>query len=410
MNNVGHQNGYVIDKNGLWVPNTYAQNSAILNTYDNYMGYFQENGLSQRGYNFGHAIYRDQDTLVPRFPKKGGGWDDLVMGHIADGNIANVGVATVIMPQITGMLRQHLTKAKTATIELTGKKTPVKTARDAIARFNDSPMGVTDAIQKMVYGLHTYNRGTPIASVPITMDFSLWKENGLNVIPIGDESKTKKYRLEVDWQKHGTAVPYLPSVFDLEPTGNAQYPYWYRVQRGKDDYVWVLLHQTYILPVILSYSQMGGIGTSTLWNLLGILAEHILIVDRRLELAMNAPGDGIIGISGIQQGANFIKTQIEKTAEDNKKMGNVLTKGTTIITSPLNDIKMVHMSLRQDNGISFQEWREYCEDVIAHAFGDPLSALVIRGGVGYGAQAGTAADQSSDSGVGALLHCARTDL
>lgn len=399
-----------VDSNGLWVPNTYVNNTQ-LSQIIHQQSWLHQAPLNQTGYNFGHALHRDEHTLVTRFPRKGSGLDDYASAMIVDGNISNVGVSPVISSQVNIMLGNHLIKAMTATIELTGKKTPVGRARDAIARFNDSPLGVTDAIQQMIYGLHTFNRGQPIATVPITMDFSKWEEHGLNAIPFPNEGeKPKKYHLEVDWSKVGTPIPFLPSPFDLEPTGNKEYPYWYRVQRGRNDYAWVLLHQSHILPVILRRSLMPGIGTSTLWNLLGVLAEEILIVDRRLEATLNAPGDGIIGISGIMQGADYIKNKVEGTTEDAKAMGNIMYKGTTFITTPMSDIKIVKMSLRQDDGVPFEERRAYVEDVIAAAFGDPLSALVIRGGVGYGAQSGTAADATSDSGVGALLHYIGTML
>lgn len=400
--------GNFVKVGDIYVPNSYV-NSAHLS----YIGdsWFDQNPLNTRGFNFGYALHRDESTLIPRFPRKGSGVDDFASAQIVDGNVANVGVSPVIHPQISSMLGSHLIKALTATIELTGKKTPSRKARDAIARFNDSPLGVTDAIQHLVYGLHVYNRGAPIATIPIHMPFDKWQDYGLTAIPLDrDRDTPKKYRLDVDWATIGTVIPYLPSVFDLEPTGNTQYPYWLRVERDRNDYVWVLLHQSHIKPLVLRKSSKPGIGTSTVWTLLGLLAKHILVEDYRLEKTLNAAGDGIVGISGIQQTADTIKKKIEGTAEDSKKMGNILSKGTTFITSPMNDIKIVYMSLRQDDGVPFDQWRMYMEDVITHAFGDPLSALVTRGGVGFGSQAETTADQSSDSGVGALLHFVATAL
>lgn len=398
------QSGRFIDTGtGLIVPETYQR--ARLAHLASLFG----NGIKPEGFNQGVSLERDHDTYAVRFPAKGSGADDKISEAIVDGRVQNIGVSPVVAPQISAMVRRMQAQAVTATVDITGRKTPFGKARDAISRFNDSPLGVMDALETLTYRLCTYNRGAPIATVPITYAWEEWEANGLIVNPILTENQKEedasRYWLAVDWSTFGTPVPYLPHPLDLEPTGNTEYPYWYRVRRqGKGD-AWVLLHHSQIIEILPGKSAQAGIGTSAVWMCLGYLAEQFLIIEERAEKLLYTLTDGILLLGGVEGlTGDKIEEQIKANRAETLERGMNVAKGSTIITSPLNQVSVAQVTFRQPPGVEFKEWREYSEDVIAFCFGEPLSSMVVRGGVGFGAQADMAAENTAESGVNALLH------
>lgn len=404
------QDGRFVDSaTGLIVPRTYPQHLAAAEVVT-----ALDSSITGRGFSQGLELKRDSETLAVRWPLKGSGLDDIVNQAIVNGTVANVGVSPVVAPQISGMVRRQQNQAATASIDLTGRTYSVKQARDALSRFNDSPLGVTQALERIVYNLCTYNRGAPIATVPIPYAVDQWAQYGLRLVEIQAGSRKAKRRravesdwfyLEVDWAKHGQPVPFLPSVYDLEPTGIQNWPYWYRVKLD-DRYVWVLLHHTHIIEFTPGTTSKPGIGTSPVWMCLGYLAEQILITEERSEKMLYSMTDGIILLGGVEGlSGDQIKDNIVRARMESINRGFVAAKGSTILVSPnANAVNAVSVSFRQPSGIEFEQWRQYIEDIIAFSFGETLSALVVRGGVGYGAQSDTAADNSAESGVGAILN------
>lgn len=396
---------FVDSGSGLLIPRGYTGPRVELNTVLAALG----NGLTGRGFSQGTMLERDPATLAVRWPAKGSGYDDFVSQSIVDGTVANVGLSPVVAPQISAVVRRQQNQAATASIDLTGRSTPVKVARDAIARFNDSPMGATQALERIVYGICTYNRGAPIATVPIIHSFETWEANGLNIRPLplsGEtESTTSHFYLEVDWAKHGTPVPYLPSIYDLEPSGIQAWPYWYRVKVDNRP-VWVLLHHTHIIEFTPGVTGMPGIGTSPVWMCLGRLAEDILVIEERVEKALYTMTDGIIMLAGVEgTSGEQIEKRIKEARAEAETRGFVAAKPPVILTSPLAEkVGIARVNFREPNGVDFKAWREYNEDVIAQCFDIALSEIVTRGGVGYGAQAETVADNAAESGVGSILY------
>lgn len=382
---------------GLIVPQTYAGHSTLR---PGTMTSLESKLNLEVGFNHGEKLRRDADTLVVKWAAKGSGLDDIANAAIVEGRIANVGVAPVIAPQISAMVRRQQDQAATASVEIMGRATPVNKARDAISRFNDSPLGINDALKTIVYNMRTFNRGCPIATVPITYDMTVWESYGMEAVPI-DGADDNHFYLTVDWSRMGTPIPYIPNPLNLEATGNTDWPYWYLAMcDGKPS--WVLLHSSQIMPLLPGKTTRPGIGTSSVWICLGYLAESILVVDERIEKMVNALADGLVIFGGLPYNADFLKDAIQRGAEENRNIGNIIHKGHTLITTP-EQPSLVQVSFRQPNGVTFTEQREYEEDVIAFAFSEPLSAMVTRGGVGYGAQAETTADNSADTGVGSIL-------
>lgn len=396
--------GLIVDpESGLSVPRAY-RSIALTDVLSRVSG-----GVDGRGFSEGNALTRDPDTLAVKWPMKGSGLDEFVSQSIVDGTVANVGVSPVVAPQISAMVARQQKQAVTATIDLTGRAYPVRLARDAIARFNDSPMGVTDALQQIVYSLCTYNRGAPIATVPIVYALDRWEEYGLNIRPLVAENEKEesasRFYLEVDWVKHGTPIPYLPSIYDLEPSGIQEWPYWYRVLKDNRP-VWVLLHQTHILPFTPGKSSKFGIGTSPVWMCLGVLAEQILVIEERSEKLLYTMTDGITLLGGVESASGeTILDAVAASRADAVSRGFVAAKGNTILTSPSADkVSIATVSFRQNPNVPFEGWRQYTEDVITFCFSETLSAMVIRGGVGFGVQSETASENAAETGVGAILY------
>lgn len=365
------------------------------------------NGYSSfqsNGFNYGLALDRDEETLIVCWAEKGSGLDDEINAALVDGEIANAGISPVAFPQITGLLKHQLSQSATAEINMTGRYTPVSKARDALSMADDSPLGITDFITKMTYQLRTYNRGAPVATVPISIPVEYWQSEYMDMVPLGTEKDKEYFYLDVDWAKRKVPIPYLPSVFDLEPTGNNEWPYWYAAQvDGKRK--WVLLHHSHIIPVLPGRSSRNGVGTSSVYTCLGFLGEHILVVDERLERTLAMPTEGIVGISGVEQTSTEIKKKVIEESKQANQAGRVLSRPWTLLTTPADPpITFSVFSFRQPDGVDFEARRQYQEDILALAFEEPLIALVNRGGIGYAASAESSADQASDSGINSVLH------
>lgn len=365
------------------------------------------------GFCYGYKLERT-DELIVVWPEKGGGLDDVLCGALVDGTVANATLSPVVMPQISSLVQRQMHQARASDLTFTGRKTPVNAARSAIARANDSPLGYTQFIEQIVYQLRVFSRGAPISTIPVTYPVANWAENGMMAIPLdgGENQSPNHYYLEVDWAKHGPAVPYLPSVFDLVPSGNAQWPYWIR-KTIDGSAAWVLLHNSQIISVvscataselqsIYGGSRMDGhyypcIGTSPVYLAWSLLAEHILMVDANTEKVINRATDGFIGVSGVSQSPQELKDEIEAEFETD---GIQLMSNYTVLTSE-EEIKFAEFSFR-NNERDFQEWRQYVEDVLTALFGEPLHALVVRGGLSV-QQAETSSDGSADAGVNSIL-------
>lgn len=403
------EGGYVETESGIIVPPGYvaAEGSGSRSLPGNsrladFLDRNGWNGFSNEGFSYGYRLNRDDKTMVIRWAEKGSGIDDMISAAFADGTVANVGITPVPFPQIPGILQRQISQASSSSISVTATEGIALRARSAISRFNDSPVGFTQGIQEIVYRLRTFNRGSPIASIPITYPAEKWESLGIKMVEMSAAKKGQPahYYLEVDWRGK-TPVPYLPNPFDLEPTGNSNWPYWFRTTLdGKS--VWVLLHSSQIIPLIPGVSNRPGLGTSSIYMCLGFLGEHALALDARHEKQINAVTDGFLTISGVSQSAQQIRKNMDEQATTHSRRGNIINKGHTVLTSP-NKIEIGYVSFRREDGVDFEKRRIWEEDVLALCFEVPLVDVVTRGGVGYGTQSNTASELSADVGVTAVL-------
>ena len=366
----------------------------------------------QRGFAQGFLLDREPETRLWLLPGKGTGWDDLAMGKIINGEIANVGSAPVISALASSLVQKKVAQATNAEVTLTGKASPTRKAKAGIARFNDSPIGVTAALQQAVYQLDVYNRGCPVSTIPIIYPAETWEQYGMTLVPLAADGQTESeamhYYIDMDWSRLRYVVPYLPSVFDLEPTGIQEWPYWYRVEIDKK-HRWVLLHNSQIIQLIPGYSGTPGIGTSASWLDTEQLTIYIMVKDAEIESLINAPTSGFIGISGIDQDAADVKDKVEQDQKANKARGQLVSKGFTIFTSD-TPINFKTFSFRDVQGYT-QEAKEAMEDRIVANHRMTLSeAGLSRKGVGYAGQADTNRDMAADSGVGYSLKLFGTAL
>ena len=406
--------GHVIDPNsGLVVPSAMVKSGGANyeDTPDILRGLidrknFYDSGLAAGGFNYGVRFKRDPDTLVVCWPRKGSGIDDRVMAAIADGEVANVGVTPCPFPQIPGIIKRQQAQAQTATIDLQGKETPVRRAKSALSRFDDSPLGASQALCDLVYNLRVYNRGSPIALAPIHYDMNVWGEHGMTAVPILREGQPEDtadmFYLEIDFRQVDP-VPFIPNPLDFVPTGIGHpWPYWYRARMG-NKHKWVLLHSSQVVSLTPGKSSRPMIGTSSLWICLGFAAEEILVIEERTEKKLSNLTNGILGISGVSQDSATIRKELEAQDELLKEQGRFFGSEYTILTSPNNRVTFTMLSLRQNDGVDFDKRRQFHEDVMALAFDEPLAAIVTRGGVGFGVSAPETARQTADTGVNSIL-------
>lgn len=382
-------NGYVTAPSGLIVPPSYNLRSSLSSEAQHHLRNYSY--FCGEGFSFGVRLPRDPDTLVIQWAPKGSGLDDLLMAAIADGEIANVGIAPVIWDQLSALILRRQAQINSASVVVTGRATPATRALNALARMNDSPLGAIAGIQRILYQLDVFNRGAPIATVPITYPTDRWADEGLTLVPLLDTAgkPTGKYYLTVDWRGR-SPIPYLPSVFDLEPTNNQEWPYWYHTLLNGQKR-WVLLHQSQILSLLTAQTNRPGVGTAPVWLCLPVIAENTLVIDERYEKLIDKPTEGIFGISGVTQTADTIRAKIDEPAHT-----------WTLLASP-NDIKFGGWSFRQPDGVDWEQRQRHFEDVLAGAFNEHLSSIVLRTGVGTASASEVAADNVAENGVFAIL-------
>ncbi len=409
--------GTIIDETtGLFLPAHIVRDNAqggmreipaMLKSLLESKGYYDQS-LYTGFYQGGLAMRRDENTLVVHVPMKGTDASELLLSALATGEIENVGVSPVPYPQLPGLLRRQQIQGQTIDISLTGRETPTRSARNAIARFNDSPLGVTQAVSEIVYNLRVYCRGCPIATLPITYNMDVWDQYGMSAVPIvaeGEtEEKAKLFYMQADWAKIKSPVPYIADPLRFRQSGLPTWPYWFLADFGKEQR-WVLLHQSHVIPVVPGNSLRHGslVGTSSVWICLGFLLESILVIEERIEKKISAATNGLLGISGVSQTGDAIAKQISMQQEVRKLENKYFASDYTILASSSNKIGFTFLPLRQQDGVPPKERRELDEDILALAFNEPLTAVVSRGGIGFSTNAPENASQTSDTGVAAIL-------
>ena len=407
--------GYIKDEHtGLILPqNAFTQGATNkrrkvpdkIKKYLESHGYY-DHSLMRGFYHDGYMLQRDDSTLIPYIPSKDTDTSELLLSALASGEVANVGISPVLFPDLLSIIKRQQAQAANSSIDITGRKTPVKAARDAIARFNDSPLGYTAAISEIVYNLRVFNRGCPIAIVPLNYDLSVWSENGMTFIPMPKEGQAESDvdigYLEIDLDRVGTPVPFILDPLRIRLSGLDTWPYWYKIVDGKN-YKWVLLHQSHVIPVTQGNSGHADLlGTSSVWITLGFMSEYTLIVEERVEKRIGQITNGILGISGITQTGEEISDELDAQAELRKNEGKFYGSDFTVLTSPNENVTFSFLSLRQGDVVT-QEEHERMENTLVFAFGESLNSAYTRGGVGYGAASQETGRQSSDTGVGAIL-------
>lgn len=387
---------------GLRSPNVPPQISAIIQR-----GQWGQD-LWEKGLSWGFRVEKDKDTGAVLLPQKGSGMDDLLNAALVDGELANVGISSILSSQISSLLNKQISQASNSDIVVSGRKSPVRKATDAISFYNDSPLGYVGAVRQVIYQMRVFNRGAPHATIPIMYPVDQWGEMGLMPVPMPKANETEEtartFYLEVDWERHGQPIPSMPSVFDLEATGDSEWPFWYSFYpRNDNKRCWILLHWTQIIGCVPAYSLRRGIGSSSAWLCWDFLIDLALERQRRAERLQHEPSNGIVAIGGTDMKADQIGEHIFAERELNKAKGMLVNKGFTIIAGK-EAINIDSLFFREAPA-EFEEFRQWIEDNIAHNFEEALVALVTRGGIGYGVQSDEAQKGSADAGVHSVLTC-----
>lgn len=406
-------NGYIVDsRTGLLIPSTIRKHDGrsiggLIGDRLESLGVNPAFNPGSGYYSFGYHVEREQETLIPRYNAKGSIASELMLAAIADGEIANVGISPIVYSPISSVLQNQIAKSKSATMNIAGRQTPVRTVSRNISRFNDSVLGFAGSMERIIYSYRVYNRGQPIATIPIEYSHDLWENYGMEAIPIVSKQNRgiDQYYLTVDWEKLGrNPIPYLPDPLRCTATGNNSWPYWYRTEvDGKAANV--LLHSSHIIPMTPGESAKDGLGTSALWQCLGFLSDYFLVLEHKTELKLNHLSSGFIGVSGVDVEADAIRAEMELEREEQINEGRVYGSEYVIFASDERDIKFSFLPLRQGDDVQYQARKEDMEDMLAMAFGEPLSAIVMRGGMGLGSRMSeTSADEAADSGVYAIFN------
>lgn len=357
--------------------------------------------LENQTFQPGHIVRRNQDYGFLELPPKGSGLDDLLSTHIADGTVGNVGISPVVCAQLSAVLNRQISQAQTAEVTLNGRKSPVRKARDAIAWYDDSPLGFSRAISKIIYQMRVFNRGAPHATIPLTFRVEDWATYGIEPVVLSEDRKL--YYLTVDWSKMGVPIPFLPDPLDLEPTGDREWPYWFRKKLSANDkgHSWILLHQTQILEMIPGESWQPGIGTCSVYMFWEMLCDLALEKIRRAEKQIHEPTHGLLTVDGVTTSATDLKRSIYKDKIERDSQGRKVDKGLTVITGR-DAIHAAFLNFRESFA-DYVDFKQALEDVLAQVFNESLSSIVTRKGIGYSAQTNASVQGSADAGVTSIL-------
>lgn len=398
------ENGhFVVDKRtGLVVPkavSAYAYGNHPYLTYGT-------DGYTQAGI----VVERESQTGIWKIPGYGTGFDDFMLRTIVRGNVKNVGISPVVDAGLSSLVAKMQAMASTWEILLTGKVTPVNRAADIISMANDSDVGVSDFISMYIGSLLTENRGAFVAFAPFkALAFDQWEASGLRAIPIGKEKKKHQlYFLDMDTAdfRESQGLWTLDGLM-CYPTGNPEWPFWYRVLReGKEPDAWVLIHRDFGAQILYHIGgedqSWPGMGQSPSWRYLNVLSQEILRQENDIESMLNRPPDGIVHGSGLDTSDQL--AEAIKSHQRNREEGKVLYYPGTMFIGSVSENANVRILefTRPPAGYDFETWKVWREDMLALAFGVSSSWVVTRIGTGSLTQSGVTHEIASQTGLAHL--------
>lgn len=394
---------FIVDKkSGLAVPRVSGSE-----TWSYYNTYLTETRGNVMG---GVPLTRDDATGVWQIPGYGTGYDDFLMRTIVRGNVSNIGISPIIDSGLSALVAKMQAMASTWEVLLTGKVTPVTKGAEIISRANDSDVGISDFISKYIGALLTENRGAFVSFAPIrTVAFDNWEEYGMNAVPIDKGTKKGKqryYYLDMSTQsfRENQGVWTLDGLL-CWPTGNPEWPFWYKVPRGGSD-AWVLIHRDFGTQVLYHIGGedtiWAGMGQSPSWRYLNILTQEIMRVENDIEAMLNRPPDGIVHGSGLDT-PDQLSSAVKAHNRDREEGRVLYYPGTMFMGSVSENAKIALLEFtRPPAGYDFNSWKTWREDMLALCFGVSATWVVTRIGTGSLTQSGVTNEITAQTGLAHL--------
>lgn len=399
------QNGHYVQdtRTGLLIPR--SMNSGVYVTYHTHL-------TAQGGFPLGGIpIQRDEKTGIWKIPGYGTGFDDFFMRLIVRGNVTNVGISPVVDAGLSSLVAKMQSMASTWEVLLTGKATPVNRASEIISMANDSQVGVGDFISKFIGSLLVDNRGAFVSYVPLrTIEYEQWEGYGMRAVPLDSsapEDQQEYYFLDMETADFRSAQG-LWTLDGLQcyPTGNSEWPFWYRIKRAEKRDAWVLIHRDFGTQILAHIggeeTYWAGFGQSPTWRYLNILSQEIIRVENDVEAMLNKPPDGIVYASGLDTPSalgDAMKGHIES-----REQGGILYYPGTVFFGSVSEAAKVGL-LQFTNppaGYNFDTWKTWREDMLSLCFGVSAPWVVTRIGTGSLTQSGITHEISAQSGIAHL--------
>lgn len=402
---VTSDSGFVSRRSGLLVPRGVG-GDLVMSSYNRLwdgMG-----GLAAGGV----MLHRDKDTGIWQVPGYGSGWDDYYMRAIVRGDIGNVGIAPTIDPLLSTLVSKLSAMASTWQILLTGRRTPVRKLAEVIARANDSHVGAGDFIADYT-GTHLVdNRGAFVSQVPLeTVAFEKWAEYGMNAIPQPREGEKESEATYFVLDMTAEALRenrglWMIDGLDCFPTGNREWPFWYRARRAGEPDAWVLIHRDFgsqiVHPIGPHDRKWRAYGQSPTWRYLNVLGQAIMMQQLDVEAMLNRPPDGIIWGSGLDV-PDQLNQMVRAYQQQVKEGGSMYYPGVIWAgsVSESSKIAVVEFS-KPPAGYDFNQWRAMKEDYLTATFFVNVSQLVSRFGEGAFTQTQVTDEIQSETGIAHL--------
>lgn len=379
--------------------------------FDNWSnGYVRVDNILSFERKLGVRLGFDDESGVAFWPAYASGLDDMLLRALVQGYMANVGTTPVPITLLATIVTKIQSMVGTWIMTVRGRTSPVKKTLDLMARAQDSQFGSANFVRLYMGALLVENRGAMGAQVPIeAIPFDNWSQYGMTAEPIsGQKGEKNQYVLRMtteDFRENQGL--YMIDGLHCWPTGNPEYPYWFRTYSGeKQRDVWVLIHRDYGWQI---FSEAGGqntlypgFGQSGAWRFSPYAVKHMAIDRQDWEHLINQPARGVVWVSGLDTPTQF-RDQMVTYEEERREQQMFFYPGVFFGGSrgENSKISMIPWS-EPPAGYTAEGWRTEWVDNLAAAFHLNVTHLEVRLGEGAMTQSDIASSLEAETAVAAM--------
>jgi hypothetical protein len=364
---------------------------------------------------FNKFVGRDAETGLIRVPAYASREDDAFLRAITRGIIGNIGISSIVDPQLSAIITRRQAMAQTWQFMVEGPDSSREALRRVLSQANDGD-GAAAFAADVVGSLDVDNVGAFIAELPIgNIPFEDWEGYGIEARPILNEDgkpKANQYYLTISNEayRENYGLWSLDGML-CSPTGNRQWPFWFTPldkRTGKPGKVQVLIPGDVGFQVIQRVGGRSwpyeGFGQSGSWRYTAVMVKDCLIGESEIEAFMDRPPEGFVVFRAVDRPGQG-EEAVRQTREANEEKGKLFDPGVTYLefTNDKGDV-LIRPWTQPPAYFTPQNWRTYREDVLAACFHVSVAFLVTRIGTGAFSQSDVTAEIQAETGLAWIRH------